>query len=249
MVGGEKGGAGKSFVCRTAVQYHLDRGFGFALFDADRSNPDVKRIYSSVGCQESIFSENEKYEDEAKSTYVSAIKKQTLVNLPAQIINPFKDWFDKNELFDIAKEDGVKFVLWFVCTGGYDSLELLKQHFLHFQDKLNYVLVKNYGVCDDWSSLNTNDYLQEKMIEYGVKVLNFPKFVGNKARNTINEKSLTFGAAQSNQEFDSIDRQRIKSFLKKAYKEFDDAGVFQLAVDDKPVKNRTRKNRVVENVV
>lgn len=228
LFGGEKGGAGKSFVCRTAVQYHLDREIEFALFDADRSNPDVKRIYSSVGCKESVFSENEKYEDEAKSTYVSAIKKRTLVNLPAQIINPFKDWFDKNELFDIAPEDGVEFVLWFICTGGYDSLELLKQHFLHFQDKLNYILVKNNGVCDDWSSLNTNDYIQEKINEYGVKVIDFPKFVGNKARNTINAKSLTFGAAKEENDFDSIDCQRIKSFLKKAYQAFDDSEVFQI---------------------
>lgn len=227
LFGGEKGGVGKSFVCRTTIQYHLDREIDFALFDADRSNPDVKRIYSSVGCKEAVFSENEKYEDEAKSTYVSAIKKQTLVNLPAQIINPFQDWFEKNELFDIAPDDGVEFVLWFVCSGGYDSLELLKQHFVHFHNKLNYVLIKNQGICDDWESLDTNDYIQEKITEYGVKVLNFPKFVGNKTRNTIDAESLTFGAAKEEKGFDSIDRQRIKSFLKKAYQEFDDSGVFR----------------------
>ena len=45
LIGGEKGGTGKSLVARTAAQYHLDRGIEFALFDADRHNPDVKRAF------------------------------------------------------------------------------------------------------------------------------------------------------------------------------------------------------------
>ena len=44
FVGGEKGGVGKSFVTRTAIQYLLDRGVDFALFDADRSSSDIKRV-------------------------------------------------------------------------------------------------------------------------------------------------------------------------------------------------------------
>ncbi|WP_072013957.1 hypothetical protein [Myxosarcina sp. GI1] len=245
LFGGEKGGVGKSFVCRTAVQYHLDRAIEFALFDADRSNPDVKRIYSSLGCREAIFSENEKHEDKAKSIYLTAIKKQTLVNLPAQIINPFQDWFEKNELFALAPEDGVEFVLWFVCSGGYDSLMLLKQYFKYFRGQVSYVLVKNWGICDDWESLDTNEYLQSQIQEYGVRVIDFPKFIGNRTRNIIDEKNLTFGAARENREFDSIDRQRVKSFLKKAYLAFDDAGVFQIASVNKPIPQHLENNGLV----
>ena len=116
MIIGEKGGIGKSMVCKTAVQFHLDRNIQFALFDADRSNPDVKRIYSKVGCKEAFFSANEKDEDKANSIYFSGSKKQTLVNCPAQILDPLKNWFERNDLSELAKEDGVNFVFWYVCN-------------------------------------------------------------------------------------------------------------------------------------
>lgn len=248
MVVGEKGGIGKSKVCMTVVQYLMDRGIEFALFDADRSNPDVSRIYSSVGCKKVFFSENEKYEDQANSIYYSGIKKQTLVNCPAQILNPLKNWFETNDLFELAKDDGVEFVFWYVCNGSYDSLNLLKEHFTYFEQKVNYVLVKNEGVCDDWESLDSNDYLQSKIQEYGVKTINFPKFVGMRTKNIIDEKSLTFGAAREDKDFSSIDRQRVKSFLKKAYQEFDDSAIFQVNKSVKIICHEEENNRVVENV-
>ena len=244
---GDKGGTGKSTTCRTVIQYYLDRNVEFALFDADRSNPDVKRIYSNVGCQTAVFSENEKYEDQANSIYFSAIRKPTLVNFPAQILNPLKEWFERNDLFELAKEDGVEFVFWFVCNGGYDSLNLLNLHFQYFDYKVNYVLVKNWGLCDDWESLDTNDFLQSKIQEYGVKVIDFPKFIGMKTKNFIDEKSLTFSAAREHKDFNSIDRQRVKSFLKKSYQEFDNAGIFQVNKQVKVIKKKEENNRLVEN--
>ena len=59
-------------------------------------------------------------------------------------------------------------------------------------------------------------------------MLDFPKFVGMKTKNFIDENSLTFGAAREHKNFNSIDRQRVKSFLKKAYQGFDKVGVFQV---------------------
>lgn len=224
--GGEKGGVGKSFVCRAASQYHIDKGNEFVLFDADRSNPDVKRIYRSLGCREAIFSEREKYEDKANSIYVSAQKKCTLVNLPAQIFVPFKEWFEKNELVEIASADGVSFCHWFVSDGGYDSLNLLSESLQYFKTDIQHVLVKNWGRCDDWEAFHKDDYLQGMLKDYAVKIIDFPKFVGNADRNSIDAKSLTFGDAKDFKGFNSISRQRVKSFLNKAYQAFDEAGVF-----------------------
>ena len=224
--GGEKGGVGKSFVCRTANQYHIDRGIEFTLFDADRSNPDVKRIYKESGCREAIFSEKEKYEDKANSIYLSAVEHRTLVNLPAQIFVPFKEWFEKNELFEVAQEDGVTFYHWFVCDGGYDSLKLLYKTLQCFKGRVQHVLVKNWGRCDDWAGLTDNDHLTGLIKDYQVKIVDFPKFIGNADRNDIDAKSLTFGEARTHSAFNSISRQRVKSFLNKAYEAFDSAGVF-----------------------
>ena len=42
FVGGEKGGVGKSFVCRSVLDDHLERGVGYVAFDADGTEPDAK---------------------------------------------------------------------------------------------------------------------------------------------------------------------------------------------------------------
>ncbi len=67
--GNDKGGVGKSLVAKTAAQYHLDRGIDFALFDADRSTPDVKEAYKNCGCRSVIFSESKEYENEPRPVY------------------------------------------------------------------------------------------------------------------------------------------------------------------------------------
>ena len=42
LVGGERGGVGKSFVCRSVLDDHLERGVGCVPLDADRDEPDAK---------------------------------------------------------------------------------------------------------------------------------------------------------------------------------------------------------------
>ncbi len=227
LFGGEKGGVGKSFVCRAAIQYLLDRSSPFAVFDTDRSNPDVKRIYHETGCRVAVFSEGEKYEDKANSIYNAAVDKRVLVNLPAQVFIPVKDWFARNELLEIAPEDGVEFYYWFVCDGGYDSLKLFGKSLDYFQSDVPHILVKNWGKCDDWEPLDNDDHLQSLMAKYKVRVIDFPKFIGNADRNTIDAESLTFGEAREYSKFGSISRQRVKRFLREAYSAFESAGVFK----------------------
>jgi len=228
--GGEKGGVGKSFVCRAALEYLLKHQASLAVFDTDRSNPDVRRIYGDMGCRVAVFSEGEKHEDKANAIYNAAIEKRVLVNLPAQVFIPFRDWFARNELLEIAVEDGVKFYYWFVCDGGYDSLKLLAKSLEYFQDNVPHILVKNWGKCDDWEPLDNDEVLQSLISRYRVRVIDFPKFIGNADRNAIDALSLTFGEATRYQKFGSISRQRVKRFLREAYAAFDAAGVLLEAV-------------------
>jgi hypothetical protein len=247
--GGEKGGAGKSFVCRTAVQYHLDKGIPIHLFDTDRSNPDVLRIYQDIGCEVAVFSEGEKYEDKANIIYNAALTKPVLVNLPAQVFIPVKDWFEKNGLFEIAPADGVNFFYWFVCDGGYDSLKLLDKSLSYFQSRMPHLVVKNEGKCNDWESLDHNQALQALMTKYEVKVLDFPKFIGNTDRNQIDAQSWTFAQAMESADFGPISRNRVKRFLEGAYAAFEQVGVFDtqpkpVTVTGKPKGSRRTSSSV-----
>ena len=230
LIGGEKGGVGKSFYCRALVQYLLDKiGFPlFIVFDTDRSNPDVIRTYqSSATCKVAVFSEGERYEDTANAIYNAALTKLVIVNLPAQVFIPVKQWIEANELLEIAPDDGVRFFHWFVSDGGYDSFKLLEKSLTTFGDAIPHILVKNHGRCDDWEALDTDAHLQSLLTRYRVQVIDFPKFIGTADRNRIDSDSLSFGKAREQKKYGPIARQRVKRFLREAYTAIDNTGVFQ----------------------
>lgn len=227
LFGGEKGGVGKSLVCRTAIQYNIDKGEDFDVFETDRSNPDIKRIYGSViPCGLGVFSEGEMYEDSANQIYLSALERRVLVNLPSQIMPALKQFFEENEIFELASEEGVSFYLWFVSDGEFDSLNILRKSLEYFQGNLKHIVVKNNGLNSNWKLFSEDESLQNLLRKYDASIVEFPKFFGNAAIKEINQKSLTFERAWNDKSINSINRQRTKSFLKKAYKALESAEVF-----------------------
>ena len=228
LFGGEKGGVGKSFVCRTAIAYHLDRDIDFVPFDSDRSNADVLRIYGQpAGCRQAILSEAERYDDAANVIFIAALEgHRVLVNLPAQSMPALTQWINDNELIELADETDVAFVSWFVSDCGLDSLKLFGEMLDTFGDRVQHVFVANYGMTERWERLKDNQVLMDRMREAGVKLVKFPKFVGRAVRDKIDERSLTFEAAKGSDELDPIGRQGVKSFLRKSFEQFDAAGVF-----------------------
>ena len=228
LFGGEKGGVGKSFVCRTAIAYHLEHGLDFVPFDSDRSNADVLRIYGEqAGVKQAIFSEAERFDDAANGIFNSALDgHQVLVNLPAQAMPALTLWINDNELFEVAGEADVSFVSWFVSDCGLDSLKLFEQMLDTFGDQVQHVFVANYGMTERWERLREDKRLMNRMRKLEVKLVKFPKFVGRSDKDKIDERSLTFEAAKQADDFGAIGRQRVKSFLRKSFEQFDAAGVF-----------------------
>jgi hypothetical protein len=228
LFGGEKGGVGKSFVCRTAIAYLLERGIDFVPFDTDRSNADVMRIYGeAAGCQRAILSEADKFDDAANAIFNAALDGQrVLVNLPAQAMPALALWINDNELFEVASEANVSFVSWFVSDCGLDSLKLFEELLDTWGTQVQHVFVANYGMTERWDRLKQDRALMKRIKDGGVKLVKFPKFVGRSDCDKINELSLTFGQAQERDDFGAIGRQRVKSFLRKSFEQFDSVGVF-----------------------
>ena len=228
--GGEKGGVGKSFLCRAVIEFLLQRfGEAFTVFETDRSNDDVRRIYGKVvPVKLAIFSEGEAFEDAANAIWNRAISQRVLCNLPAQVFPAMKQWWQINQLSEIAPQDGVRVVLWFATDGGYDSLLLLQKSLNFFGGDVRHVLVKNMGRADDFQALDEDEAVQELLARHRVPVITLPKCHGSKTRNKMDKESLTFGEALSREPaaFDSINRARISRFLNEAFEQFERAGVF-----------------------
>ncbi|MEM6866768.1 MAG: hypothetical protein AAF528_00090 [Cyanobacteria bacterium P01_C01_bin.121] len=220
-----KGGSGKSFLTTTLAQLFIDRSVSFVCYDCDRANPDTyRKLHSVLPVRLAIFSESEKLEDAANNIYLSAVKHRALVNLPAQA--PLRQWFEANDIFTIAPDDKVEFVFIFVTTSGYDSLSLLKRHLEYFQDRVTTIVAKNHGTGgDEWEAFE-DPSLQAFINKFNVLTIDFPRFTGSTTRNRLDQLSLSFGEGLASPNFNSLEKQRIRKFLKAAYAAFDSTGVF-----------------------
>lgn len=152
LIDGEKGGVGKSFVARTMIQYGLDRNLSFVAVETDRSNPDVAGVYQDV-CRFAVFSENEKQADKADRIFELATESPVIVSLPSQVNRSVKAWIERNKLFELSDEYGVSFCKWFVTNGEYDSVKLFSSSLNAYGDKMTHILVRNMGLCDEWSQV------------------------------------------------------------------------------------------------
>jgi hypothetical protein len=234
LFGGEKGGVGKSFVCRTAIDYHFEKAIDCVPFDSDRTNPDVLKIYrDKAGARGAIFSESPRHADSANAIINTALddQRRVLVNLSGSSLTPLLNWMNGSGFVDVVEGEGSRFYSWFVCSGGVDSLRMFGESVKAFDERVRHVFVKNHGMSEDWESFDRDQALQKLIKERRVAVVEFPAFIGNYHRNQVKQLGLSFLDAGEREDFGTVGRQRAKSFLNAAFDAFDAVGVFDVTIE------------------
>ncbi|MTJ55760.1 mobilization protein [Anabaena sp. UHCC 0253] len=224
FIDGEKGGVGKSLFARVMVQYCIDNKLLYELVEADQSNPDVGAFYPD-NHKTAVFSESERKAYEADEIFDLALENSVIVNLPAQVYPTVTDWIERNQILEISGKSKVKIHKWFVCSGGYDSLELFIQSLERFEKKIKHIFVRNFGLCDDWKHIDENQELQDLIKTYKVPVIDFPKF-SYRERNILDAKRINFSEAKNYGELGILGKQRLHRFLKQAFEEIEKAKIW-----------------------
>ena len=214
IIDGEKGGCGKSFFCRTFIEYCNSIAYDIAIVDADISNKDIATIYPNV--EVAFFSDDEKLASKADKIFDLAFEKSVLVNLPAQVYSNVTDWIQRNDLVNLGKDNSIKFIKWFVCMGGVDSVNFFLKSLNDFGNDITHVFVRNQGLCDEWEYINQMPEFQSAISDYNFIIMDFPKFPFWE-RNMIDRLGITFDMAIAHPEIKVIPKQRVKNFLKVAY--------------------------------
>lgn len=218
---GDKGGVGKSFCCRTLIQYFLDRNLPFVPVEADRYNPDVLNRYLTLGFQYAIFSDDEK-QTSADELIEYAQEKPVIISLPSQVGKLLNLWLE--DALEAAASHNIEFVRWFVTSGSYESVALFNESLKELGGSVNYVLVKNNGVGEDWSELEEFKGLKTLMVKHKVKTIEFPK-LPFKERNLLDKNNLTFGESRNSALIKTVSRTRVEKFLAEAYSAFESTGL------------------------
>ena len=216
LIDGEKGGVGKSLFTRVMVQYAIDNKLEHTLVDADITNQDVKRFYNYAVDAE--FSEALNKGDKADIIFELARKKFVIVNLPANVFPKVKSWIKNGRLLEVADKYGVDICKWFICDGGFESIDLFKKSLNLYKDKMLHVFVKNLGKTDDWSFLDDNSKHKElcKKYEKTLKVIKFPLLYPGD-RYFIDSNQFRFDAAEIEEVMPIMSQQRLSTFLQESH--------------------------------
>ena len=226
LIGGEKGGVGKSVVARVLAQYMIDKKLDFVGFDTDRSHGSLVRFYSDFASPMLIDS----YESLDTMVELAAENpgERILVDLAAQTHERLVKWIDESGVLEALSEHGLSLTYWHVMDSGKDSLSLLKSLFDRFGSRLNYVIVLNqlrgeqFDLFEKSAEKTQADALHAKIVT--VKRLN------QEVIAKIDAENASFWAAQQKGAMNGnglgiLQRQRVKVWLQHAYGQIDGVGI------------------------
>lgn len=226
LIGGEKGGVGKSVVARLLAQYMIDHEIPFIGFDTDRSHGALLRFYSDFAAPTVI--DNYESLDNLIETASANPEHRILVDLAAQTHHPLSIWMEESGVLALAEELGISVCYWNVMDSGKDCVDLLSKLIDQFGNRLNYVLVQNQ-LRDEQFTILESSGVKEKALELGARIINL-KRLHTPVMTKIDRSSSSFWAAK-NKEPDNLnplgllERQRVKIWLNHAYNEIGFVGV------------------------
>jgi hypothetical protein len=226
LIGGEKGGVGKSVVARVVAQYMIDKNIPFLGFDTDRSHGSLMRFYADFASP--VIVDNYESLDVIVEAAAEQPDKRVLVDLAAQTHEPLVKWMDESGVLETAEELGVSFCYWHVMDNGKDSVDLLKKLLDRFDTRLNYVLVLNQ-LRGETFDIFYNSGEREHIEKVNARIITL-KRLHEPVINKIDAGSTSFWAAKNRSTTEVkglglLERQRVKLWLRSAYEQIDTVGI------------------------
>jgi hypothetical protein len=233
LIGGEKGGVGKSVVARLVAQYFINRGLPFVGFDSDRSHGALLRFYA--GFASPVVVDRTESLDRIAEAAAESPDRRVLVDLAAQTQEPLVRWLDESAFLDLAAELGIQVRYWHVMDSGRDSVDLLRTLLDRFGGRIGYVVVLNELRGEDFSILDRSGE-RERALGLGARIVTLRR-LQDAAMRKIDAGSSSFWAAANgaNREpggLGLMERQRVRAWLKHAYAELDAAGIAGVRPDE-----------------
>jgi hypothetical protein len=221
LIGGEKGGVGKSMVSRLLAQYFIDNDLPFVGFDTDRSHGALMRFYAGYASPVLV----DRYEalDKIVEAAVEQAGRRVLVDLAAQTDAPLAQWMDDSGVLELQADASFTLNYWHVMDNGRDSVDLLARLLDRFGARVNFVLVRNQLRGDDFSQLEKSGQL-ERALALGGKAMSI-KRLHDVVVQKIDANNRSFWAANNPAPEDGsglgmMERQRLKTWMAHAYSEF-----------------------------
>jgi hypothetical protein len=220
LVGGEKGGVGKSMVARLLAQYLIDHSIPFLGFDSDRSHGALLRFYA--GYASPVLVDRYDSLDAIVEAAAEQPERRILVDLAAQTQQSLTSWMDESQLLALAPELGLRIRYWHVMDNGKDSVDLLQKLLDRYEQRLGCVIVQNQLRGDDFPILRQSGQL-ERAQGWGADLITIKRLQDATVTKIDANSSSFWAAAQAEDKGGArlglLERQRLRTWLKSAYDE------------------------------
>lgn len=218
LVGGDKGGVGKSTVARAIADYFFAKGISFSGFDGDDTNPTFLRFVEGSG---RIHTKSVKGFEPLINGLESDATHQ-LVDLGAGTSIMLSQFCDQTGFLDLAKEYGARILIVFVLAPSADSINLLKTLAEQYGDRVTYIIARSNstsGTWDLWESSKARKRLLDelKAVEITIPMLDAESF------SLVDRYSLRWASAVSDKRLPLACRSYIHRWLAKVSTEFEKA--------------------------
>ena len=217
LIGGEKGGVGKSLVARLLAQHFIDNELPWIGFDTDRSHGSLLRFYTDYASP--VLADRFEALDQIIESAVEQPGRRVLVDLAAQTHDPLVKWMDESGVLDMADLSGLQLQYWHVMDAGRDSVDLLERLLDRFGQRLHYVLVLNELRGDDFGMLERSGQL-DRALGLGARVVRIRR-LHDAVVQKIDARNASFWSARNVTGLDGpglglMERQRLKMWLAHA---------------------------------
>jgi hypothetical protein len=217
LIGGEKGGVGKSMIARLLAQYFIDRQIPFTAFDADRSHGALLRFYAGFAAP--ILVDQPESLDTLVEAAASQPERRILVDLAAQTGEPLMRWMDESQLLSVAAELNLNIRYWHVMDSGRDSVELLRRLLDRYQSRLHYVVVQNELRGGDFRIFQQSG-LVASALAYNANIITIRRLDDNTMIKIDAASSSFWAATQGNDHVTGLgmlERMRLRGWIQSAY--------------------------------
>ncbi|MBD1853421.1 hypothetical protein H6F87_26265 [Cyanobacteria bacterium FACHB-502] len=235
LVGGRKGGVGKTFLSRHLAEYLTQKQQQFSLVEADITIGDVGRVYGGFeggkitdAVTISLSDDPRKY-SEPDVIFQQAVEKQcVLVNLPAETNSALARWMHSVNLVQLCQDQNIDLYHWFVTDGCYASIRLLAESIEMLDGKLPHIVVRNEGRLNSksfaylereplYQKISGNPELKIDAAANLVCIRDFP-VLGSEEQFYLDKHNLTYeaGVEAFMTERRWIEAQRVKTFAERA---------------------------------
>lgn len=217
IVTGDKGGVGKSTFARALLQTYIDTNQNFAAFDADTSNPQIKRFYGN-DCEVlpfDIFTRGkaDAFLDTLRTLMSPQLKKEQeipdkpkslfLLELPSQSIQYFRLFEKEMGFFKVLSQDlDSRVTMIAVINRTKDSVNQLLQMHDFCNGQVDYLVVKNrfFGEPEAFERYDNSSLIKQVRDSEGVKLpeIYMPDLIAH-AYDYLDENNYSFaqGIAQT----------------------------------------------------